>query len=49
MTLGALLVPLAHFGHVLIDAPIFFGPVLVLTLWILWMGRRDRNQRSGRQ
>ena len=47
MTLAALLVPLAHFGHVLIDAPIFFGPVLVLTLWILLMGRRDKKERSG--
>jgi hypothetical protein len=37
--------PLAHFGHVLIDLPIFFGPVLVLSLWILFMTRKDRGNR----
>jgi hypothetical protein len=37
--------PLAHFGHVLIDLPIFFGPVLVLSVWILFMTRRDRRNR----
>jgi hypothetical protein len=31
MSTAALFVPIAHFGHVLIDAPIFFGPVFVLT------------------
>lgn len=47
MTPSALFIPLAHFGHVLIDAPIFFGPVLVLTLWILMMRRFDKRHRSG--
>jgi hypothetical protein len=41
-----MIVPLAHFGHVLVDLPIFFGPVFVLTLWIVFMGRRDSKQRS---
>ena len=36
--------PIAHFGHVLVDLPIFFGPVFVLTLWILMVGRRDRRR-----
>jgi hypothetical protein len=36
--------PLAHFGHVLIDLPIFFGPVFVLTLWILVVSRKDRKR-----
>jgi hypothetical protein len=40
------ILPLAHFGHVLIDLPIFFGPVLVLSAWILFMTRRDRRDRS---
>jgi hypothetical protein len=40
-----MMVPLAHFGHVLIDLPIFFGPVAVLTLWIFLVNRRDRKQR----
>ena len=37
--------PLAHFGHVLIDLPIFFGPVLVISLWILYVTRKDRRNR----
>jgi hypothetical protein len=41
-----MIVPLAHMGHVLIDLPIFFGPVAVLTLWILTVNRRDRKNRS---
>jgi hypothetical protein len=49
MSAAALIVPFAHFGHVLVDLPIFFGPVAVLTLWILFMGRRDRKQRSKQQ
>jgi hypothetical protein len=36
--------PIAHFGHVLIDLPIFFGPVAVLTLWLLMVSRRDRKR-----
>ena len=40
----ALLVPLAHFGHVLVDLPIFFGPVAVLSIWILVISRRDRSR-----
>jgi hypothetical protein len=36
--------PIAHFGHVLVDLPIFFGPVALLTLWILTVGRRDRKR-----
>jgi hypothetical protein len=39
---AGLLVPLAHFGHVLVDLPIFFGPVALLTLWILVISRRDK-------
>jgi hypothetical protein len=49
MNVAALFVTFAHFGHVLIDAPIFFGPVFVLTLWIVWMGRREKRERGGRQ
>ena len=39
-----MIVPIAHFGHVLIDLPIFFGPVAVITLWILMINRRDRKR-----
>jgi hypothetical protein len=44
----ALIVPFAHFGHVLVDLPIFFGPVLVLSLWILAVSRRDRRRSKQR-
>ena len=38
----------AHFGHVLIDLPIFFGPVAALSAWVLLVSRRDRrSRRSG--
>lgn len=36
--------PLAHFGHVLIDLPIFCGPVAVLVGWLLLTARRDRRR-----
>jgi hypothetical protein len=36
---------LAHFGHVLVDLPIFFGPVAGLTAWILLVTRRDRRRQ----
>ena len=48
MSLAALLVPIAHFGHVLVDLPIFFGPVAVLSLWILLVSRKDRRRSKGR-
>ena len=48
MSSTALIVPLAHFGHVLVDLPIFFGPVAVLTLWILMVNRRDRRRSKQR-
>jgi hypothetical protein len=38
--------PLAHFGHVLVDLPIFFGPVLVLTVWLMIASRRGRRQEK---
>lgn len=38
--------PFADFGHVLIDLPIFFGPVAVLAGGMLVTVRRDRRQVS---
>jgi hypothetical protein len=34
----------AHVGHVLIDLPVFLGPVIVLTAWLLIAARRDRRR-----
>lgn len=41
-----MIVPFAHFGHVLIDLPIFFGPVVVLSIWLLAITRKDRRNRG---
>jgi len=41
--------PLAHFGHVLVDLPIFFGPVFGLTMWILYVARRDRRREASKR
>jgi hypothetical protein len=40
-----MMIPLAHFGHVLIDLPVFFGPAFGLTVWILYLTRRDRRRQ----
>jgi hypothetical protein len=40
--------PLAHVGHVLVDLPIFFGPVLALALWLLFLRRRADGERDRR-
>jgi len=37
------MIPFACSGHVLLDLPIFFGPVMVLTLWVVWMSRRQKR------
>ena len=37
-------IPLAHLGHVLIDLPIFMGPVAALVTWLLIVTRRDRRR-----
>ena len=34
----------AHAGHVLIDLPIFLGPVAAVCLWIWIQMRRDRRE-----
>jgi hypothetical protein len=35
--------PLAHFGHLIVDLPIFLGPVLVLGGWLVWTTIRSRR------
>ncbi len=37
---------LACTGHVLLDLPIFFGPVALLTGWVLYIARRDRRREQ---
>lgn len=38
--------PLACSGHLLIDLPIFMGPVVLLVGWLLVMTRRARRQEG---
>jgi hypothetical protein len=40
-------IPFAHAGHVLIDLPIFLGPVVMMALW-LWIASW-RDKRSSRR
>jgi hypothetical protein len=39
----------AHAGHVLIDLPIFLGPVVMMALWLSianWRDKRKDRKRS---
>jgi hypothetical protein len=38
----------AHAGHILIDGPLFLGPVVVLSL-ALWRSSRRERQREERE
>ena len=37
--------PLAHFGHVLIDGPLFGGPVVILAV-ALWISTKRERRRQ---
>ncbi len=37
-------IPLAHFGHLIVDLPIFAGPVLALGGWLVWTTLRSRKR-----
>ncbi|MBX5468371.1 MAG: hypothetical protein IRZ21_00550 [Thermoleophilaceae bacterium] len=43
------MLPLAHAGHVLVDLPIFLGPVAVLAAWLAFMRRRDARMDACEQ
>ncbi|HKP91528.1 MAG TPA: hypothetical protein VJT75_16295 [Thermoleophilaceae bacterium] len=38
---------LAHAGHLLIDIPLFGGPVFILAGALLWSTRRERRRQAG--
>ncbi|HST55877.1 MAG TPA: hypothetical protein VLJ42_08290 [Solirubrobacteraceae bacterium] len=44
--MGALGLPLACSSHLLIDLPIFMGPVIVLVGWLLFVTRRERRREA---
>jgi hypothetical protein len=38
------MIPLAHAGHLLIDIPLFGGPVFILAGALIWSTRRERRR-----
>jgi hypothetical protein len=42
------LIPLAHFGHVLIDLPLFGGPVIFLVGALVWSTHREKKRERAR-
>jgi hypothetical protein len=38
------LITIACAGHVLVDLPIFMGPVVMLVGWLLFVTRRERRR-----
>jgi hypothetical protein len=38
--------PLAHAGHLLIDIPLFGGPVVILAVALMWSSRRERRREE---
>jgi hypothetical protein len=40
------LTTLACSGHVLLDLPVFMGPVVLLVGWLLFVTRRDRRREA---
>ena len=39
-----MIVPLAHAGHVLVELPIYLGPVLLLVLWFKLNDWREKRR-----
>ena len=39
------MIPLAHAGHLLIDIPLFLGPVVLLVLALMWSTRAERKRK----
>ena len=38
----------AHAGHILIDLPLFGGPVIFLAAALVWSTRRERRRQGSR-
>lgn len=39
-------VTLAHAGHLLIDIPLFLGPVVILVIALIWSSRAERRREE---
>jgi hypothetical protein len=40
------MITLAHAGHLLIDIPLFGGPVFILAGALIWSTRRERRREE---
>ena len=43
------MITLAHAGHLLIDIPLFGGPVFILAGALIWSSRRERRREQAGQ
>jgi hypothetical protein len=49
-SVNTIVLPVAHGGHLLVDLPVFLGPIVVIVLWLLlpsrrrYSGERDRRR-----
>ena len=43
-----MLIPLAHLGHLLVDIPLFAGPVILLVVALMWSMHRERGREHAR-
>jgi hypothetical protein len=42
-------IPFAHAGHVLIDLPIYLGPVVIITIWLKVASWREKRADAKRE
>ena len=40
----SVVIPFAHLGHVLIDLPVFLGPVVAVFAWVAITSRREKRR-----
>jgi hypothetical protein len=38
--------PLAHAGHLLVDIPLFAGPIVLLVIALMWSTRHERRRQA---
>ena len=44
-----MIVVFAHAGHLLVDLPVFLGPLLMLAAWLIVTTRRERRRARRRE
>jgi hypothetical protein len=38
--------PFAHIGHLLVDIPLFAGPIVLLVIALMWSTRHERRRQA---